>query len=69
MRELMVKGYLKGQEVKSKLFKVVKRQEGQGLAEYGTILVLLLVVSIPILIALGTKLRDTFTNIESNINP
>lgn len=69
MRELMIHGFLKGQEVKRKLVSLVKREEGQGLAEYGVILVLLLVVAIPILITLGGKLADVFTEVENNIAP
>lgn len=69
MRELMIHGFLKGQEVKRKLVSLVKREEGQGLAEYGVILVLLLVVAIPILITLGGKLADVFAEVENNIAP
>ncbi len=41
------------------------REEGQGLVEYALILVLIAIVVIVILTAVGTRVRSTFSTINS----
>jgi pilus assembly protein Flp/PilA len=45
----------------------LEREEGQGLAEYALILVLIAVVVIAAVTLLGTGISQTFSNIASNL--
>ena len=44
-----------------------KREEGQALVEYALLLSLIAIVSIGILVALGTNVSTIFSNITQNI--
>ena len=44
-----------------------EREEGQGLVEYALILVLVALACIVMLVALGVKLGDTFTDITNKL--
>jgi len=43
----------------------LKKEEGQGLAEYALILVLISIVAIVIMTALGTKITGVFSSVSS----
>lgn len=45
------------------------REEGQGLVEYGLILILVAIVAIIIVTLLGTQVSNTFSRIVANFNP
>jgi pilus assembly protein Flp/PilA len=45
----------------------LKREEGQTLAEYALILALIAAVVVSVVILLGGKIHDIFTNITSSI--
>jgi pilus assembly protein Flp/PilA len=45
------------------------REEGQGMVEYGLIVVLVSIVCAGILLTLGTTLEGVFTNIDSKLTP
>jgi pilus assembly protein Flp/PilA len=45
----------------------LKRESGQGLAEYGLILVLIAVVVVVILAVLGEQTSEMFSKIQSSI--
>lgn len=47
--------------------RLLKRQEGQGMAEYALILALVAVVAIIGVAIMGPKLRDVFMNISSHL--
>jgi Flp pilus assembly pilin Flp len=40
-------------------------QEGQGLVEYGAILVMIAVLVIVVLVIMGNQLKNMFTNVKS----
>jgi pilus assembly protein Flp/PilA len=44
------------------------REEGQGLAEYALILVLVAIVAIVVLEILGTDITDVFTDVETELD-
>jgi len=47
--------------------RLVREEEGQGMAEYGLILALIAVVVIGALTAVGTKLNTHFQTISTNL--
>lgn len=50
------------------LFKrLIRDEEGQGLAEYALILAGIAIVVIAVLIALGTNIQNIFTRISDNL--
>jgi pilus assembly protein Flp/PilA len=46
-----------------------RNEEGQGLAEYALILVLIAVVVIGALTLLGERIQGVFTSVTDNMNP
>lgn len=50
-----------------KLMAFLRSEEGQGLAEYALILVLIAIVAIGALTALGTAITDVLNQIESGL--
>jgi pilus assembly protein Flp/PilA len=46
-----------------KLRGLLSRQEGQGMVEYGVILVLVSVVVIVILLTMGNQIKNVFSNV------
>jgi pilus assembly protein Flp/PilA len=50
-----------------KLANRLRRENGQGMAEYGLILALVSVVAVTALTSVGTDLKTLFTNIASDI--
>ena len=46
-----------------KILNVIRREEGQGLAEYGLILALIAATAIATLTALGTGINNTLTTV------
>lgn len=51
----------------ARLYTGLKREEGQGMVEYGLILALVAVVVIAALTALGGKLQTLFTTISGKL--
>ncbi|MDI6631018.1 MAG: Flp family type IVb pilin [Thermoanaerobacteraceae bacterium] len=47
--------------------RLVREEEGQGMAEYGLILALIAVVAIAGLLILGPKIRDKFVDVSNNL--
>ncbi|MEW6446537.1 MAG: Flp family type IVb pilin [Bacillota bacterium] len=47
--------------------RLIKGEEGQGMAEYGLILALIAVIAIAGLIVLGPKIRDKFIQVSNNL--
>ena len=47
--------------------RLVREEEGQTLVEYGLLVALIALVVIAILTLLGTKVRDLFVNVNTNI--
>ncbi|HLN61311.1 MAG TPA: Flp family type IVb pilin [Symbiobacteriaceae bacterium] len=60
MNEMMLKAYFA-------LRRVMVRQNGQGMTEYGLIIALVAVVVIGVLTQMGGKLTGTFQKIVDNI--
>lgn len=50
-----------------RLKRLVVEEEGQGMAEYGLILALIAVVVIATLSPLGTKIKDVFSKVDSQM--
>jgi len=63
-----VKGY-----IDQKIFKVwtwaqvLRNEKGQGLIEYAVLLALILLVAIALIKGMGTKVNNTFSNINANL--
>jgi len=51
-----------------KVTEFVKNEEGQGLVEYALILALIAIVVIAALTILGTKVKNTYTNVGAALN-
>ncbi|MEW6572522.1 MAG: Flp family type IVb pilin [Bacillota bacterium] len=47
--------------------RLVRGEEGQGMAEYGLILALIAVLAIAGLVVLGPKIRDKFVEVSNNL--
>lgn len=71
MKTLLAKGLTKGYFFKERAIKKVKRvlrnEEGQGFAEYGLLLVLIVVVMIALIVAFRDELEDIFTEITTEL--
>jgi len=50
-----------------RLFKLLRREEGQAMVEYAVILVLVSVVVLVVLMVLGNQVRNVFCNISGAI--
>ncbi|MEW6771804.1 MAG: Flp family type IVb pilin [Bacillota bacterium] len=48
--------------------RLVREEEGQGMAEYGLILALIAVVVIGALVVLGGRIREKFNQVAENMN-
>lgn len=55
------------QEMVKRMKSLLKGQEGQGLAEYALILVLISIVAIAVMPALGTAISDAFVTITGSL--
>uniref|UniRef100_A0A7C1FCW3 Flp family type IVb pilin n=1 Tax=Ammonifex degensii TaxID=42838 RepID=A0A7C1FCW3_9THEO len=53
--------------MKELLRRLVKEEEGQGMAEYGLILALIAVVAIAALVLLGGKIKNNFEKVSENL--
>jgi len=51
----------------NKSYRRAKNKKGQTLVEYALILAFISVVAISVLIALGTRIKDVFTTISSQL--
>ncbi|WP_334110151.1 Flp family type IVb pilin [Thermodesulfitimonas autotrophica] len=49
------------------LKRLVKEEEGQGMAEYGLILALIAVVAIAALVVLGGRIKNKFEEVSNNL--
>jgi pilus assembly protein Flp/PilA len=54
--------------MKQLISRLIREEEGQGMAEYGLILALIAVVVIGALSLLGDELAAIFTNITNRVN-
>lgn len=54
-------------KVYSEVWRVLRREDGQGMVEYGLIIALVAVVAIAGLLLLGPKLSTLFTNISNSL--
>jgi pilus assembly protein Flp/PilA len=51
-----------------KLFNFLKKEDGQGMVEYGLIIGLIAVIVVAALVLLGPKIADLFNNIGNTID-
>jgi pilus assembly protein Flp/PilA len=58
---------LRALDVRERLRSVVERQRGQGMVEYGLILILIAIVVILILQVVGRQVNNVFSNLSSGL--
>ena len=67
MVKLITKGFLKGMNMKERITKVFRDEEGQTGTEYGMILVLVLIAAIGGIVTFRGELQNVIQNITNGI--